>query len=73
MSEPTHNLFDCNHGCSRHGGRSNPAIWDEPRMDAEHEADLINGRACASCGGGITPEDRVPHGGFWICQPGCAG
>lgn len=41
------------------------------RMDAEFEADLINGRACASCGGGITPEDRVPHGGFWLCMPGC--
>lgn len=40
-------------------------------MDAEHEADLITGRACASCGGGITPESRVPHGGFWLCMPEC--
>lgn len=37
-------------------------------LDAEHERDLIIGRACCTCGVRITTEDRVPHGGFWRCQ-----
>ena len=43
-----------------------------PSPDAETEADLINGRACAGCGDVITTENRVPHGGFWVCMEGCA-
>lgn len=26
---PMHSVFDCNHMCSHHGGRSDPAIWDD--------------------------------------------
>mgnify|MGYP007022260565 CR=1 FL=1 len=36
---PGHSLFDCNHGCKRHGGRSDPAIWDEPGRSASRSVE----------------------------------
>lgn len=51
----THNLFDCNHGCTRHGGRSNPAIWDEPEVDENAPECAPNGGHRFSCREGYAP------------------
>jgi hypothetical protein len=48
-----------------------PDLPGRERWNPEFEAALITGRACCLCGRGLTPEDRQPHGGFYVCKGGC--
>lgn len=53
---PAHNVFDCNHACSFHGGRSDPGIWEPPSLPVASDAS-----AFPSVGDVVTPHTREYH------------